>query len=108
MAAEYYIELAMLVYVSGAIVVDIVRFFAASVYAGTGGQKLFGNLGALITNMKYSGLYRWGSTVFKSIFGLAGAVGLIISIYNEIQRGKRDQDFGELVRQDLMRQTGLF
>jgi len=107
MAAEFYIELAMLVYMSGAVVVDIVRFVVGSAYLGTMGER-FGTLGRIITTTQYSSLYYYGSAIFKWVFGVAGAVGLIISIINEIQRGKRDQDFGELVRHDLMQQSGLF
>jgi len=112
MAAEFYTELAMLVYVSGAIVVDIFRFVSIQAF---GGQLPFGSAQGRLAAIGAKFLQFGGGSslvkagqILKGVFAFVGAAGFVISLINEIYKAKREQDFGELVRPDLMQQSGLF
>jgi len=107
MAAEFYTELAMLVYVSGAIVVDIFRFVSIQAF---GGQLPFGSAQGRLAAIGAKFLQFGGGSslvkagqILKGVFAFVGAAGFVISLINEIYKAKREQDFGELVKPDLMR-----
>jgi len=114
MALEFKLEMAALAGLVGIVVLDILRFFfVAEITANPGstnfmtqqGQNIFFNQFKWIAKR---GAFQIGVSVFKYVFAAVGLVTLSISIYNEITRSKRDQDFGELVRPDLKKQSKLF